>query len=150
MGLDLRLQPVTAAAYVSQQISPIYCGMSFDSEKSHRDPTIRAPREFKTFGSGRGKLAHVVALGLMVAGVQQEPLKAFDKFITARQVRPGSLHVEQVCLPCGIARVLGALRAVRCALVTLCDMPGQPLKHLHAYHSTNRLRSSILYCQHLL
>ena len=38
--------------------------------------------------------------GLMVAGVQQESLEAFDKFITAGQMRPGSLKVEKLRLPC--------------------------------------------------
>jgi hypothetical protein len=50
--------------------------------------------------------------GWMVAGVQQESLEAFDKFITAGQMRPGSFKVEKLCLPCCIDRLLGApLRA---------------------------------------
>jgi hypothetical protein len=58
----------------------------------------------------------------MVAGAQEETLEAFDKFVTARQMRPGSLEVEKLCLPCGLARVLGAPLAVRCAIITLGDM----------------------------
>ena len=58
----------------------------------------------------------------MVAGGQEETLEAFDKFVTARQMRPGSLEVEKLCLPCGIARVLGAPLAVRCAIITLGDI----------------------------
>ena len=45
----------------------------------------------------------------MVASAQEETLEAFDKFVTARQMRPGCLEVEKLC-PCGIARVLGARR----------------------------------------
>jgi len=59
----------------------------------------------------------------MVAGAQEETLEAFDKFVTARQMRPGSLEVEKLCLPCGIARVLSAPLAVRCAIITIGDMP---------------------------
>jgi len=59
----------------------------------------------------------------MVAGAQEETLEAFDKFVTARQMRPGSLEVEKLSLPCGIARVLGAPLAVRCAIITIGDMP---------------------------
>jgi hypothetical protein len=51
--------------------------------------------------------------GWMVAGAQQETLEAFDKFITAGQMRPGSLKVEKFCLPCRIGRALGAPLAVR-------------------------------------
>src|SRR5215831_1668551 len=65
----------------------------------------------------------------MVAGVQQESLEAFDKFITTGQVRPGSLKVEKLCLPCCIDRLLGAPHAVRCALVAFRDMLAQFLKH---------------------
>src|SRR5262245_17303554 len=54
--------------------------------------------------------------GWMVARAQQESLEAFDKFITARQMRPGSLKVEKLCLPCCIDRLLGAPLAVRCAV----------------------------------
>jgi hypothetical protein len=46
--------------------------------------------------------------GWMAAGVQQESLEAFDKFITAGQMRPGSLKVEKLCLHCCIDRLLGA------------------------------------------
>jgi len=59
----------------------------------------------------------------MVAGAQEETLEAFDKFVTARQMRPGSLEVEKLSLPCGIARVLGAPLAVRCTIITIGDMP---------------------------
>jgi hypothetical protein len=65
----------------------------------------------------------------MVARGQQETLEAFDKFITACQMRPGSLEVEKLCLPCGIGRVLGAPPAVGRAVITLRDMLAQFLKH---------------------
>jgi|SRR5215467_7012545 len=68
--------------------------------------------------------------GWMVAGVQQESLEAFDKFITAGQTRPGSLKVEKLRLPCRIDRLLGAPLAVRCALVAFGDLLAQFLKHL--------------------
>ena len=65
----------------------------------------------------------------MVAGGQQEALEAFDKFVTARQMRPGSVEVEKLRLDCAIARLLGAPLAVRGAVVTLCDLVAQPLNH---------------------
>ena len=67
--------------------------------------------------------------GWMVAGTQQESLEAFDKFITAGQMRPGSLKVEKLCLPCCIDRLLGASLAVRCAVIAFHDMLAQFLKH---------------------
>jgi len=66
----------------------------------------------------------------MAAGVQQESLEAFDKFITAGQMRPGSLKVEKLCLHCCIDRLLGAPLAVGCAVVAFRDMLAQFLKHL--------------------
>jgi len=72
--------------------------------------------------------------GWMVAGVQQESLEAFDKFITAGQMRPGSFKVEKLCLPCWIDRLLGAPLAVRCALIAFRDMLAQFLKHLMGLH----------------
>ena len=70
--------------------------------------------------------------GWMVAGVQQESLKAFDKFITTGQMRPGSLKVEKLGLliPCCIDGLLSAPLAVRCALVAFRDLLAQFLKHL--------------------
>src|SRR5215813_3452029 len=68
--------------------------------------------------------------GWMAAGAQQESLEAFDKFITAGQMRPGSLKVEKLYLPCCIDRLLGAPLAVRCAVVAFRDMLAQFLKHL--------------------
>jgi hypothetical protein len=68
--------------------------------------------------------------GWMVARAQQEGLEAFDKFITAGQVRPGSLKVEKLGLPCCIDRLLGAPLAVRRALVAFRDVLAQFLKHL--------------------
>jgi hypothetical protein len=68
--------------------------------------------------------------GWMVAGAQQESLEAFDKFITAGQMHPGSLKIEKLCLPCCIDRLLGAPLAVRRALVAFPDMLAQFLKHL--------------------
>ena len=61
----------------------------------------------------------------MVAGAQEETLEAFDKFVTARQMRPGSLKVEKLGLliPCCIDGLLGAPLAVRCAIITIGDMP---------------------------
>jgi len=67
--------------------------------------------------------------GWMVARAQQEGLEAFDKFITAGQVRPGSLKVEKLRLPCCIDRLLGAPLAVRCAVIAFRDMLAQFLKH---------------------
>jgi hypothetical protein len=68
--------------------------------------------------------------GWMAAGAQQESLEAFDKFITAGQMRPGSLKVEKLCLPCCIDGLLGAPLAVRCALVAFRDVLAQFLQHL--------------------
>jgi hypothetical protein len=68
--------------------------------------------------------------GWMVARAQQEGLEAFDKFITAGQVRPGSLKVEKLRLPCCIDRLLGAPLAVGRAVVAFRDMLAQFLKHL--------------------
>jgi hypothetical protein len=68
----------------------------------------------------------------MVASGQQETLEAFDKFITAGQMRPGSVKVEKLCLSCGIGRLLGAPLAGRCAVITLRDMLAQFLKHQDA------------------
>ena len=64
----LRLQPVAVTAYVSQQTSPLHRGMRFNSERSHRDTTIRALREATIFGSGRDKLDHVAAPDLYSCG----------------------------------------------------------------------------------
>ena len=68
--------------------------------------------------------------GWMVARAQQEGLEAFDKFITAGQVRPGSLKVEKLGLPCCIDHLLGAPPAVGCALVAFRDVLAQFLQHL--------------------
>src|SRR5215831_10189258 len=75
--------------------------------------------------------------GLMVAGVQQESLEAFDKFITAGQMRPGSLKVEKLRLPCCIVRLLRAPLAVGRALVAFRDVLAQFLKHLMGLNLSN-------------
>jgi hypothetical protein len=74
--------------------------------------------------------------GWMAAGVQQETLEAFDKFITAGQMRPSSLKVEKLCLPCCIDHLLGAPLAVGCALVAFGDVLAQFLKHLTGLNSS--------------
>jgi hypothetical protein len=45
-------------------------------------------------------------------------------------MRPGSLKIEKLCLPCCIDRLLGAPLAVRRALVAFRDVLAQFLKHL--------------------
>ena len=58
------------------------------------------------------------------AGVQQEALEAFHKFIAGGQVRPAPLQIEKLALHCGIVRLIGAPLAVGSALVTGRNMLG--------------------------
>ncbi len=97
--------------------------------QSHRGTASTAFRVAAAFGFGRDCLGHDDFPVWVVAGAQQKPLEAFDEFITAGQMRPAALEIEQFRLHCGIGCVLGALLAVGCASITRRNMLTEFLKH---------------------
>jgi hypothetical protein len=65
---------------------------------------------------------------------EQKTLEGLDEFVAARQMRPGSLEIEKLCLYGGIRRLLGAPPAIGRTITTRRNMFTQYLKHFHAIH----------------